>query len=199
MNTLSMETGYESKRVAHLSLDFPEGMKYGRVRKAGFVQELRRRISALPGVVAVYKRQSAGRQQLSPGRPPGGSGNIGRTASPKSFFTTSTFREIIFRHCPLFAGRSFQEPRSSPEHSIILSESAARQLWPGDNPLGRGLRLGPVDERSHSGSELTADGPAYFVIGIARDTRGVEFDSSDSRQVYLQLAEQDIARFKTTV
>ena len=51
------------------------------------------------------------------------------------------------------------------------------------------MRLGVTDERLHSSSELFADGPAYQVIGVARDTRGVEFDGSDSKQIYLPLRE----------
>jgi hypothetical protein len=78
------------------------------------------------------------------------------------------------------------------EHSVILSESAAKQLWPGQNPVGRSLRLGPTDERLHNQSELFADGLAYQVIGIAHDIRGVEFEGSDSKQVYLPLPENGL-------
>ncbi len=89
---------------------------------------------------------------------------------------------------PVVLGRGFQL-HGQPEHSVILSESAAKQLWPGENPIGRSLRLGATDERLHTLSELSADGPAYQVAGVARDTRGVEFDGSDSSQVYLPLPE----------
>jgi hypothetical protein len=32
---------------------------------------------------------------------------------------------------PLFLGRSFQSQSGQPEHSVVLSESAAKLLWPG--------------------------------------------------------------------
>jgi ABC-type antimicrobial peptide transport system permease subunit len=83
---------------------------------------------------------------------------------------------------PFLQGSSFQ---GQAELSVIVSESAAKQLWPGQNPIGRTLRLGPTDERPHQPSELFAAGPAYQVIGVARDTRGSQFDSSDSKRVYL--------------
>jgi ABC-type antimicrobial peptide transport system permease subunit len=38
-----------------------------------------------------------------------------------------------------------------------------------------------------------ADGAAYEVIGVARDTRGVEFDGSDSKKIYLPLADDKLA------
>jgi hypothetical protein len=63
---------------------------------------------------------------------------------------------------PLSSGRSF-EPNAGPG-TVILSESVAQQIWPGQNPIGRRLRLGPTDERFHPAEELVADGPAYQVI-----------------------------------
>jgi FtsX-like permease family len=40
---------------------------------------------------------------------------------------------------------------------------------------------------------VAADAPAYRVIGVARDTRGAEFDGSDSKRVYLPLGNQRLA------
>jgi hypothetical protein len=96
---------------------------------------------------------------------------------------------------PLFLGSSFQPRAGQPEYSVILSESAAKQLWPGQNPIGRTLRLGATDERFHNRSELFATGPAYHVVGVARDTRGVEFDGSDSKRVYLPLPEDRLQSY----
>jgi hypothetical protein len=38
-------------------------------------------------------------------------------------------------------------------------------------------------------SDLVADGPPCQVIGVARDTRGAQFDGSDAKLVYLRLPE----------
>ena len=93
---------------------------------------------------------------------------------------------------PLVLGSGFQTQTVRTEQSIIVSESAAKQMWPGENPMGRGLRLGPVDEHRHSLSELIPDGPAYRVVGVARDTRGVQFDGSDTKKLYLLSPEDKI-------
>ena len=87
---------------------------------------------------------------------------------------------------PLSLGRGFQSQAGQPEHSVILSESAAQRLWPGQNPIGRSLRLG-TDEQFHNKGELLPDGAAWQVIGVARDTRGGTLDRSDSAQVYVPL------------
>jgi putative ABC transport system permease protein len=70
-----------------------------------------------------------------------------------------------------------------------LSESAARELWPGQNPLGRSLRLGPDGQFSPE-SETLAAGPSYQVIGVVRDTRGIQIDNRDREKVYLPLPEE---------
>jgi predicted permease len=188
INSLRMETGYDSKHVVDLNFHFPEASKYTAARRVALVHELRTRLAALPGVAAIASA-----------RPPDdndfrtaavvldgerSAGQNGQSILHYSFVEASYFQTLSI---PLFLGRSFQPQAGQPEHSVILSESAAKQLWPGQNPIGRGLRLGATDERVHNRSELSAGGPAYQVIGVARDTRGVEFDGSDSKQVYLQL------------
>jgi hypothetical protein len=99
---------------------------------------------------------------------------------------------------PLLLGRGFQSRASQPEHEVILSESAVRRLWPGQNPIGRTLRLG-TGEQFHAKGELLPDGPAWRVIGVAKDTRGVTLDGSDSQQVYVPLPADRIQDYPVLV
>jgi predicted lysophospholipase L1 biosynthesis ABC-type transport system permease subunit len=59
--------------------------------------------------------------------------------------------------------------------------------------------LGATDERFYNRSELFATGPAYQVVGVARDTRGAEFDGSDSKRVYLPLPEDRLQRYSILI
>jgi hypothetical protein len=79
-------------------------------------------------------------------------------------------------------GGDFQPQAGQPEHVAIIGESAAKRLWPGQNPIGRTLRLG-TENQFHNEGELLPDGPVWQIIGMARDTRGVTLDGSDSRVV----------------
>ena len=88
---------------------------------------------------------------------------------------------------PLFLGRGFKRETQNGQFAV-LSESAAKQIFRGENPLGRSIRLGVTDERTHSGSELIANVASYQVVGVARDTRGRDSGGSDSKQIYLPLA-----------
>ncbi|HET7563572.1 MAG TPA: FtsX-like permease family protein, partial [Gemmatimonadaceae bacterium] len=61
---------------------------------------------------------------------------------------------------PILHGRGFTEAdRAGAPDVVVLSESAARHYWPGDNPLGKRLTMG-----SDSAQTLT-------VVGIVPDTR----------------------------
>jgi len=99
---------------------------------------------------------------------------------------------------PMLLGRAFQAQAGEPERSVILSESAARRLWPGQDPAGHILRLG-TDEQFHTRGELLPDGPPWRVVGVVHDTRGVTLDGSDSQQVYLPLPEERLADYPILV
>ena len=96
---------------------------------------------------------------------------------------------------PIILGSGFRSAAGQPERSAVLSESAAKQLWPGENPVGRSVRLGATDDRAHPASELLAEGPAYLVIGVARDTSGAQFDGGDAKRVYLPLPEDQLQKY----
>jgi len=180
INSLAMDTGYESKHVFNLDFQFPETSKYAAARELTLVQELRTRLAALPGVAAITSA-----------RPPGDSRFRTAATSPngETILYYGYVQENYFQTLgiPLIVGRTFQPHAGQPEYSVILSEAAAKQLWPGQNPVGQSLRLGSTDERFHNRSELFTTGPAYQIIGVASDTRGSEFDASDSKRVYLPL------------
>jgi macrolide transport system ATP-binding/permease protein len=191
VNSVKMDTGYDSKQVLDLDLQFPEA-KYTPARKIALVGELRRRLAALPGVAA-----------LTSARPPGDLGFL-TAAAPLVQSVQQGVQRMHYAYVqsnyfqtlgiPMIGGRSFQS-----ERSIVLSESAAKQLWPEGNPIGRSVRLGATDERVHNPGELRADGPVYQVIGVARDTRGLELNGSDSRLIYLPLSEDRLPMYSILV
>lgn len=61
---------------------------------------------------------------------------------------------------PVLRGRSFtDEDRQGAPPVVMLSESAARYYWPGEDPVGKRLRMGSKLDRS------------FTVVGIVPDTR----------------------------
>jgi predicted permease len=184
INSVKMETGYDAKHVVDLIFQFPEGSKYTTARKLALVRQLRTRLAALPGVAAITSA-----------RPPGDYGFITSAAAQTMHYAYVQPNYFQTLGIPVLLGRGFESQAGPAERSIILSESAAKQLWPGQTPIGRSIRLGATDEQVHNPSELRADGPAYQVVGVVRDTRGLELNGSDSRQLYLPLPEDRIQNY----
>jgi predicted permease len=189
IQALKMDTGYDTKRVVDLELQFPEGPKYNADSRHVLIRELRNGLAGLPEVTAITSA-----------RPPD-SGGIrtaavslnGEKPSPHNtqailYYTFVQPNYFATLGIPLLSGHGFHSQSGQPESSVILSQSAANQLWPNQNPIGRGLRLG-TDNQFHRKSDLVPDGRTYQVIGVARDTRGIELDGSDSQQVYVPLPE----------
>jgi len=185
IHAVRMDTGYDGDRVIELSLQFPEESKYAADHQALLVRELRTRLAALPGVTAITSGHApddnGGRKAAASldGQPPS-------TRNMNVYYTWVQANYFRTLGVPMKMGRGFEVEGGSAGQSVILSESAARRLWPGQNPIGRSLRLG-TDGQFHNKGELLPDGPAWQVIGVARDDRGAALDGSDSAQVYVPL------------
>ena len=72
---------------------------------------------------------------------------------------------------PIVRGRNFSQAEASAGAPVIIpTESAARRLWPGQDPIGRVIQ----DEKTQ-----------FQVIGVARDTQVSHLGRSDETYVYL--------------
>jgi predicted permease len=195
IRAVRMDTGYDSKHVLSLELRFPEGQRYTADRQATLVRELRTRLSALPGVVAITSARAPDGNGL---RTAAVSVN-GEKPSPQNTraILYYTYIQPNYFHTlgiQLLFGRGFQAQAGSPESAVILSESSAQLLWPGQSPIGRKLRMAP-DGQFQMKDDAALDGPSYEVVGVARDTRGVLLNGSDSEQIYLPMPEDRLQDF----
>ena len=196
INALTLDTGYESKSTFAVNLQFPETSRYTADHKLALTKELRARVSALPGVTDVTSSPLPAARGFPTAASPNGETARGG-ARPLFFYSYVQGNYFDTLGIPIALGRSFQPQEG--RYSVVVSESTARRLWPGRNPVGRTLRLGPVDERSHTLAELIAAGPSYQVIGVARDTRGAQFDGSDARRIYLPMPADRLANYPVLV
>jgi predicted permease len=193
VRALKMDTGYDSKDVVSLELRFPED--YRAERQASLVRELRVRLAALPGVATITSARA----------PDGGGLRTAAVSLNGERPSLQNTRAILYYTyvqpnyfqtlgIPLLFGHGFRTQASQPENAVILSQSAAQLLWPKQNPIGRSLRLAPGGDYQMK-DEVIPDGPAYEVIGVARDTRGVLLDGTDSEQIYVPMPEDRLQEF----
>jgi predicted permease len=197
IHAFKVDRGYD-KQVVDLTLKFPEGSKYTADRKLAFVRELRTRLASMSRVVSITNANAPvyGYRQAAVSL----NGEIPSDRNKRAFIDYTYVQADYFQTLgiPLLFGRNFQSQAGEAEPSVILSESAAKQLWPGENPIGRSLRLG-TDGQFHRKNDPLPDGQIYQVIGIAGDTRGATFDGSDSYLVYLRLPEDRVQDYAILV
>src|SRR5215216_6524419 len=161
---LATNPGYEAKNL--LSVGYSLEMSgYDAERAKVFQQQLMARLAALPGVKGV----SLDRVYIGDGiitlLDHGGTG-------PKQYSNVpieeipSTFLDTI--GTPLVLGRAFTADEVNAHTPVlIVSESTARSLWPGESALGKLLR---VEQSSRDGETKLVFSSAQ-VVGVARDNQ----------------------------
>jgi predicted permease len=79
---------------------------------------------------------------------------------------------------PVVAGRAFSEHDIAKSQLVsIISESIARQFWPGENPIGRSIQIGRMDRPSE-------------IVGVVRDVKNSGVGSEPRPQVYTAYAQR---------
>ena len=136
------------------------------------------RLRALPGVEAAA---AAGQIPL------GGNGDTwgfhveGRPIRPddpnvERYSVTPEYFSVM--RIPLHRGRLFAAAdRAGSEPVMLIGDETARTLWPGDDPIGRHVKIG--GDR----------GPLRTIVGIVGDVRHQELDSPPTMQMYLPQAQ----------
>jgi putative ABC transport system permease protein len=81
---------------------------------------------------------------------------------------------------PIVRGRGFAPDETPDAPGIIVTESTARRLWPGEDPLGKTLR-------EDTGRE-------YSVIGVAKDAQVSHLGELDTTYLYYPSGPQDNVR-----
>lgn len=172
---LDTDPGFDARNLLTLSTQMPLDAGTPARRTAAW-RLLRDRVLAIPGVrkVAVVSRlplmgsmlgswmfvegQSLGDQQRRDVEY--------RVATPDYFATMGI---------PLRTGRLFDDHDDANATSILLvNESAARVFWPGQNPVGKRVKLGANPERQ----------PWITVIGVVGDLRHTALDVAPRPEIY---------------
>lgn len=171
----TVDPGFDTKNVASVFFNL-RAQGYDENRAATFARNLRERIAALPGVTETAEAEcaplahdfSADNSWMIPGRAEKYTIEYNHV-SPEYFSVVGI---------PIVRGRNFTQTDARDDASVIIvTESTARRLWPGEDPLGKPLREG-------SGREDT-------VIGVAKDAQVSHLGESDAPYLYFPDRSQD--------
>jgi len=185
MKALHTDPGFDVQHTVELALKLPETTTDAAERRAADMREMRTRLAALPGVAEVTVADP----------PLFGYRNVFVSTDGEAPTQANTRAHIFYSYVEpnyfetmgiaFLSGRTLSVQAGKMEPAAVLSESAARLIWPGQNPIGRSVRLGT--DGIHAKSELLPDGPSYQVIGTVRDTVPIQPDGNDTAKIYLPL------------
>jgi predicted permease len=175
---LATNPGYEAKNLLRVGYSL-ELSGYDAERANVFQQQLTARLAALPGVQSVsLDREFIGRGIITL-LDQGGTG-------PKQYSNVpveeipSTFLDTI--GTPLVLGRAFTvDEVSAHTPVVIVSESTARSVWPGENALGKLLR---IEQPMRDGSTKMISSSAQ-VVGVVRDNQIYRSGDTPPLMVYI--------------
>jgi putative ABC transport system permease protein len=175
---LATDPGYEAKNLLSVGYSL-ELSGYDAERAKVFQQQLMMRLAALPGVKSVsLDREEIGRGIITlldqGGNGPKQYSNVSVEEVPSTFLDTVG--------TSLALGRAFSaEEVNAHTPVLIVSESTARGLWPGDSALGKLLR---IEQPMRDGSTKMISSSAQ-VVGVARDNQIYRSGETQPLIVYL--------------
>ncbi len=192
---LKIDPGFEARRVAYLEMYNPANLRYSQSRLLQLNRDLIQRIASLPGVqfVAQASRGPFGGIRWVPVTPItsaastlGANGNEPPVAG-YSFVTPNYFGALGI---PIVQGRNFAPSEADGQAPVVvISEATARRFWPGEDPLGKQLKIGSEKGTTSFPGEKGPFVASAEVIGIAGDVRSMDLRKIDESYVYLPLSQ----------
>jgi putative ABC transport system permease protein len=187
---MAVDPGFDPKNVLTGSVLLPNAKYDKDERRAEFYAELLSRLRQLSGVRSAsangflpFAGIIAGTGVDVEGRPP-----LPMAEKPVINITLVEPQYFETMGIPLVQGRSFNQ-REGVElsHTVVISQSMASQLWPGENPIGKHVTI--YMKRENSPSE---------VIGVVGDVKHAGLDADIRPTAYWPFPELSFS-FMTVV
>jgi predicted permease len=171
LRVLDVNPGFRPERAAALRVD-PSFRISGLAQQNSFIDDVLHRARSVPGIVA------AGTTDVLPLRDDRswGIGAVGKVYEkghqPEAFIRVVSDGYFEAAGIPLRLGREFTErDRASGERVVVINETLARTLWPGQNPLGQAI---------------TQDG-GRRIVGVVADVRHATLETAGGSEMYLPM------------
>jgi predicted permease len=168
LRVLDVDLGFEPSRTAAIKVDFDDSKQE---RRGAIFSDMLQRVRTVPGIEAAgisdnlpldMNRSwglSAKEKQYKPGE------------LPATFVYVVTPGYLNVMGMRMLAGRDISwEDETGKERVVIINQTAARYLWPGEDPVGRMAVVSGMDTR---------------VIGVVADVRESSAEIAPGWQMYL--------------
>jgi len=174
VRVLDVNLGFQPERAAAMRVD-PSSQYSTQAQRNAYFDEALHRVKAIPGV------QAAGLTDVLPlghnrSWSAGAKGHDYSLAHPPPpvFVRLVSDGYVKAMGIPLLAGRDFMESDTvSRKPVIIINETLARTLWPGQSPIGQTLIYSDVPERE--------------VVGVVADVRHLALEQGAGCEMYIPI------------
>jgi predicted permease len=175
----TVDPGFEMSGITQAVFDLPS-QGYNRARAQAFQGELLARVAALPGVDAVEQAHVTPLSHQFLGT---GFTLEGETENRQFEFNVVSAGYFAMLGMPIVRGRTFTEAETrSNAQVLVVTESTARKLWPGQDAIGKTLR----------GWEKKV----YQVVGVVRDSQASHLGQSDGLFFYVPAGPEEQDRLQ---
>jgi putative ABC transport system permease protein len=175
----NIDPGFAPERVLVVEISAPPGVN-APAQRADLHRRLLEQIQAVPGVenagiIGDLFISNSREQVVTVERDDG-------VVSERLRFATDEVSADFFKAIgtPLLRGRFFsngERPDAPPV--AIINDAMARRSWPGHDPIGRRLKLGPQE----------SDRPWYTVVGVVEDMRRQGLERDAFPQMFVSLGQ----------
>ena len=171
VRVLDVDMGFEPARAATIRVD-PDSRYETPAQLNAYLNDVLRRVKEIPGVeaAAVTDALPLGRNRTWGARAKGVVYERGQ--APIAFVRVVTDGYPAAMGIPLLAGRDFaQGDTLGTEPVMLINETLARTVWPGQDPIGKYV-LGPCAEERR-------------VIGVVGDVRHLALEQESGNEMYI--------------
>ncbi|HZS43790.1 MAG TPA: ABC transporter permease [Blastocatellia bacterium] len=166
---INVDPGFRADNLLTMDVEFPFA-KYGKTENViSFYRDLPHKLETIPGIQSV---SAVNVLPVSGGDSHGVVTIEGRPMKPGEE-PSASYRRILPDYfqtmgIPLKAGREFtdEDGAKDKEKVVIIDETMSRRLWPGENPVGQRIKIGPAETE-----------PWLTIVGVVGDVKNVGLDA----------------------
>jgi len=173
IRVLDVDLGFRPSQAVTIRVD-PDASYNTREKRIAYIDEVLRRIRALPGVQAagITDALPLGKNRTWGIRPKGVPVERGRFASVFVRIVSDGYPAAM--GIPLKAGRDISpQDIATSEPVIVINETMAKRVFPGQDPVGKIL--------------LNACAPERKIVGVVGDVRHLALEQASGNEMYIPL------------
>lgn len=185
-NAAAIDLGFQANQLVVAELN-PSMHGFEGARAAAFARDLETRLTAIPGTTVAL----ADRAPFAVGWPRAAvvssrTLDCAVTACKPTVFYAVGPRHFAALGLPLRAGREFTAGDLEKRDAVVVNETLARRLWPGESPLGQEVKIG-------------AERASAQVVGVAGDVAPGYVGGAAQPLFYRPMAAADFGGFSVLV